>query len=107
MKHKTTEILGHDVNWHLSGYEQRLEEIPGDCEDHIRDSIEQGYSCGELHSENKKGNIVSGWWDIPNWRDIACELREQLMSLKAYPKDKQLKIRIKETLKKFDENWVS
>lgn len=69
-----TEILKHDIYWTIE--KPSIKEMDEASIEHIEKLIKDGYSSGEIHvSYGKNGDkTASGWWEIVNWSDIACEL---------------------------------
>ena len=108
-KMKNTEVLNNDVNWHLNGYERYLESDDGEITERISEQIQQGYSSGELCYTTKNGKEQYGYWTTPNWRSIAADLYQACLAVLTAKNnlmlDGAVKTRIKEAVKKLDENW--
>ncbi|HTC00417.1 MAG TPA: hypothetical protein VK705_07020 [Ferruginibacter sp.] len=102
---KTTEVLNNQVNWHLNGHERYLDADNGEIIERISEQIQEGYSCGELVFYDKKDNMKTGWWDIPNFRDAACQLYHATLAAMPFIKDKGIMTRMKESITNFDKIW--
>lgn len=60
------EILENDIQWHVQ--DDEVQEMDESTIEHIKDSINKGYSSGEIVMSDPD---TTGWWEIVNWRDIA------------------------------------
>lgn len=92
-----TEILEHDIKWWVD--DDEIKELDECSIEHIENLIKEGCTQGELNVGEQESR---GWWEIVNWMDIACELRNALIShpgvaFKDSAPDK--------ALKRYDENW--
>jgi len=74
MKDKIVSILENDILWYVES--KSVKELDETSEEYIKKCIQDGISSGELNvSYGRNNNLTaSGWWQIINWRDIACEL---------------------------------
>ncbi len=84
-----TEILEHDIKWHVG--DENITELDSATIEHIEQSIKEGCTSGQIVMDE-----TTGWWEIVNWQDIACELYNALNGDKK-GKDK--------AAKRFNENW--
>ena len=101
MKQQITEIMEHDIKWHLSANNVPLND--SDIE-HIEYQIGSGYTSGELNVSYGKNNEkeTSGWWELINWKDIALGLYNSIANVS---KDAQKEAQRK-AVKNFNENWL-
>lgn len=100
MKKRTTELLGHDVSWNVES--KSVKELDDSSEQYIIDSIKEGFTQGELHVTFGKNmnRETSGWWEVINWKDIACELYNAFNGETNPVTSEQ-----KKAIKRFNENW--
>ena len=100
-----TEILGHDIKWWVE--DESVTRLDRDTEDHIIECIEDGITSGQIvmqlfkYDEKTDTDITSettGWWEIVNWQNIACQLYNALKHSGDNPE-------AREAIKRFDENW--
>lgn len=71
---KNTRILNHDISWYVDV--KSVTELDECSIEHIETCIKDGISQGDLYISYGKNGVktANGWWNIINWRDIACEL---------------------------------
>lgn len=97
-KKNHTEISGNDISWWVMA--DSVTDIGETETERIAKMIEDGYTQGEIcmsyYGKNNRQYETTGWWEIINWKDIACELYNALPS----DTDTQKKAR-----KRFDNNW--
>lgn len=92
-----TEILGNDIIW--SADSKSCKELDEASIWHIEDMIRQGYTSGSLEVSMKR-KTTSGWWEIVNWKDIACELYNATQADIV-----RLKPQMMKAIKRFNDNW--
>ena len=70
MENRITEVLQHDISWWIDeGEDKEVTELDESTIEHIEECIKEGYSSGQIVTENG-----TGWWSMIDWQDIACEL---------------------------------
>lgn len=59
---RTIEILQHNISY---WYDEDME--MGECDqEHVDSQIKEGMSQGQLVTEDRDGNMNTGWWKIDN-----------------------------------------
>lgn len=96
-------LHGHTVTWSISA--SHIAELPQDNVTYILDQLADDVKSGELIVRYGKNNRkqARGWWEIPNWQDIANELRNALLTGSKKLQTSEIAAK---ALKRFDENWI-
>lgn len=62
---KRTKILLHNIEWwYRDDYHKEIDELPESEEEHIKQSIIDGFHSGELNYYDENENNHRGWWEI-------------------------------------------
>jgi hypothetical protein len=102
-KNLITEILGHDVSWYVNA--PSIKEMDATTEDHIKESIMDGFTQGEICMSYGKNDSkeTTGWWSIVDWKNTALKLYDIAKTIKS---GSTLNIiSVNKAIAEFDEQW--
>jgi hypothetical protein len=98
-----TKILEHDISWYVQN--ESVIKLDDTTEAHIMECINNGITSGEIcmtldiePEEDSDEEEIYGWWEIVNWKDIACELHNAILSRNGNIQEK--------AIKRYNENWI-